>query len=73
VVSVHSKITVYGELGDDAMSKLGKRASFAGALVGGGGRVGRGGEDGGGGGGGVWGRGEGGAANWGGVSVIVVA
>jgi len=59
-------MTAYDELEDNAMSKLGRRASLAGALVGGGGRGGRGGGDGGGGGGGVWGGGEGEAANWGG-------
>jgi len=61
-----SKMTAYCELGHDAMSKLGRRASLAGALVGGGGSGGRGGGDRGGGGGGVWGEGQGGAANWGG-------
>jgi len=57
-----SKMTAYGELGDAAMSKLGRRAS----LAGGGGRGKRGGGVGGGGGGGVWGGGEVGAAKFGG-------
>jgi len=57
-----SKMTAYGELGDDTMSKLGRRASLAGALV----KGGKGDGNGGGGRGGVWGGGEGGAANLGG-------
>jgi len=61
-----SKMTAYGELGDDAMGKQGRRASLAGVLVGGAGRRGRGGGDGGGGGGEVWWEGQGGAVNWGG-------
>jgi len=37
-----SKMTAYGELGDDVMGKQGRRDSIAGVLVGGGGRGGGG-------------------------------
>ena len=65
-------MTYHGELGDNAMNKLGWGASLAGALVGEGGSEERGGGNGGGGGGGVWGGDEGESANWGGVSLILV-